>query len=417
MSIRFRHLALAAAAALAAACSDDAVGVVSTSRDDPQIPTLVANPRGAPASVELLAIAYDAVSAMPLQPHAKSRSRGQQAVADVWLQLDEPRRAVTCIEPIADWRRGAGYADYAFWCAQHGDEAEARRTLELAARVAEQHVGEEAQDWQRDRIRAGIARTWLWLGDTEQAATFAAGAEASETVRISAVAALRADESACDAQLAALAEVARTSDFDRLRGELEGCARLFDRFYADAARRERTERAIVAAWNGLPAPVRIDLLVELAGFALGHDDDPAALRLVLDARRQLDGTTWTPDAHVAHLARLAGLRHRAGDPEGARRDADAALAQFTAERARIVDIDRADTLRPLAEAYQAMGDTTAALSIYAQAIEEGAQNPNSRPRAEDLSATCCSMALSGVTPDAALWARLRELSDGLGDPW
>jgi tetratricopeptide (TPR) repeat protein len=417
MSIRFRHLALAAAAALAAACSDDTVGVVSTSGDDPQIATLVANPHAEPASIELLAIAYDAVSAMPLQPHAKSRSRGQQAVADVWLQLDEPRRALTCIEPIADWRRGAGYADYAFWCAQHGDEAEARRTLELAARVAERHVGEEAQDWQRDRIRAGIARTWLWLGDEAQSAAFAAGAPAAETGRISAVASLRADATACDEQLAALAETARTRDFDQIRAALGSCARLFDRFYTDPARRERIERAIGAAWEGLPAQVRIEVLVELAGTALAHDDGPTALRLLQDARLQLDGTTWTPDAHVMLLAQLAGLRHRAGDPEGARRDADAALAQFTAERARIVDIDRADTLRPLAEAYQAMGDTTAALSIYAQAIEEGAQNPNSRPRAEDLSATCCSMALSGVTPDAALWARLRELSDGLGDPW
>lgn len=416
MNIRLRHLALAAAV-LAAACSDESVGAVSNSGGSARVAALIADPRAAPASIELLDLAYAAVSAMPLHPHVKSRSRDQEAVADAWLQLDEPQRALACIEPIADWRRGAGYADYAFWCAQHGDEAQARRFIALAAEIAEQHVGEEAQDWQRDRIRAGIARTWLWLGDSEQAAAFAAGAAASETGRIAAVASLQADEPACDAQLAALAEVAKTRDFEQLRAALEGCARLFDRFYTDAPRRERAERAIAAAWEGLPAQVRIELLTELAGFALAHDDGPTALRLLRDARGQLDATTWTPDAHVALLARLAGLRHRAGDPEGARRDADAALAQFTAERARIVDIDRADALRPLAEAYQAMGDTAAALSIYAQAIEEGAQNPNSRPRAEDLSASCCSMALCGVTPDAALWARLRELRDGLGDPW
>ena len=417
MIIRLRHLALAAAAALAAACSDETVGAVSNSGGAPRVAALAANPRAAPASIELLDIAYAAVSAMPLQPHVKSRSRDQEAVADVWLRLDEPQRALACVEGIADWRRGSGYADYAFWCAQHGDEAEARRTLALAAQIVEQHVGEESQDWQRDRIRAGIARTWLWLGDTEQAAAFAAGAGAAETGRIAAVASQRAGEAECDAQLAALAECATTRDFDQIRAALEGCARLFDRFYADAARRERVERALTAAWGGLPAQVRIELLAELAGFALEHGDPPTALRLVQDARRQLEGTTWTPDAHVALLAKLAGLRHRAGDAEGARRNADAALAQFTAERARIVDIDRADALRPLAEAYQAMGDTAAALSIYAQAIEEGTQNPNSRPRAEDLSATCCSMALAGVTPDAALWTRLRELRDGLGDPW
>jgi tetratricopeptide (TPR) repeat protein len=417
MNIRLRHLALAVAAALAAACSDETVGAVSNSGGSARVAALVANPRAAPASIELLDLAYAAVSAMPLHPHVKSRSRDQEAVADVWLELDEPQRALACIEPIADWRRGAGYADYAFWCARHGDEAQARRSLELAAQIAEKHVGEEAQDWQRDHIRAGIARTWLWLGDEAQAAACAAGASAAETGRISAVASLRADATECDEQLAALAELAKTRDFDQIRAALGSCARLFDRFYTDQPRRERIERAIGAAWEGLPAQVRIEVLVELAGTALAHDDGPTALRLLQDARLQLDGTTWTPDAHVTLLAKLAGLRHRAGDPEGARRDADAALAQFTAERARIVDIDRADTLRPLAEAYQAMGDTAAALSVYAQALEEGAQNPNSRPRAEDLSATCCSMALSGVTPDAALWTRLRELRDGLGDPW
>jgi len=82
-----------------------------------------------------------------------------------------------------------------------------------------------------------------------------------------------------------------------------------------------------------------------------------------------------------------------------------------------VNIYRAGALRPLAEAYQSMGDTAAALTVFKKAVEEGVENPNSRPRVEDLSATCRSMALSGVEPDADLWARLREVFTGLGQPW
>jgi hypothetical protein len=64
-----------------------------------------------------------------------------------------------------------------------------------------------------------------------------------------------------------------------------------------------------------------------------------------------------------------------------------------------------------------MGDKSIALSMYKQAIEEGGANPNSRPCAEDLSATCCSMALAGVEPDEELWMRIHQAYGALGHPW
>ena len=74
-------------------------------------------------------------------------------------------------------------------------------------------------------------------------------------------------------------------------------------------------------------------------------------------------------------------------------------------------------LRPLAEAYLAQDDVATARTLYAQAVEAGVANPNSRPRAEDLSATCCSMALHGFEPDEALWARLVAVRASLAEPW
>jgi hypothetical protein len=71
----------------------------------------------------------------------------------------------------------------------------------------------------------------------------------------------------------------------------------------------------------------------------------------------------------------------------------------------------------VAEAYAAMGDRAAALAVYREAIAAGVGNPNSRPRAEDLAATCTSMARADIEPDDALWARIRTIRDGLGDPW
>jgi hypothetical protein len=68
----------------------------------------------------------------------------------------------------------------------------------------------------------------------------------------------------------------------------------------------------------------------------------------------------------------------------------------------------------VAEAYQALGHTEAALMVYKRAAIEGALNPNVRPRAEDLASTCCSMAESGAEPDGGLWEKLAEIQAGLG---
>ena len=96
---------------------------------------------------------------------------------------------------------------------------------------------------------------------------------------------------------------------------------------------------------------------------------------------------------------------------------DASMPRMMPEREQIVDIYRAGVLRDLAEAESVMGDAASALALYAQAVEEGVHNINSRPRAEDLSATCRSMAVHGVAPDPELRERMAAIFEGLGSPW
>jgi hypothetical protein len=163
--------------------------------------------------------------------------------------------------------------------------------------------------------------------------------------------------------------------------------------------------------------VRLELGTRMASIALDHGDRAEALRRLDEARGLLEVSRFTPELRIALAARMAALRHRAGDAEAAERDAAAELARFDAERERIVDVFRGGALRPLAEAYHAMGDGRTALAIYARAVEEGALNPNSRPRADDLVATCCSLAVEGVEPGGELWTKLRSIYEGLGEPW
>jgi tetratricopeptide (TPR) repeat protein len=366
----------------------------------------------------LLDMAFKAASAMPVDPHLKNRSRAQQAVGAACFELDQPRRALGYVEQIGDWRRGEGLADFAFYCARHGDESEVDRYLELAHQVAESSAkGENSQDWQIDRINVTIAKTHAWLGHASEAARLASGTADSEAGKVEAVQAMLIDASSFEQRVKELDAIVANGNFDQTRGALETYAQLFNRFYGDREKRDRVEQSVKDSWSKLPTMARIEVMLELAGFAADHHDQVRALALVDETQKMFDGAVWTAEFQVPLMARIARLCHRAGDRERARNQIDAALAMFAAKREEIVDIYRAGALRTIAETYQAMGETAAASKTYKQAIEAGIENPNSRPRAEDLSATLCSMAVHGVEPDAGLWTRITDIEAGLGDPW
>ncbi len=372
--------------------------------------------------IELLDLAFRAASALPIQPHIKNRSRAQEQVVTACLALDQPRRAAGYIERIANWRRGAGYADLAFYLARAGETETVQVWLDLALEAAaraekDDNPLESAQEWKEDRIRARVAQTYAWLGQKSEATRIAAGAVDSESGKVAVVEAMHAPAEAFDEQMAELDKVIATGSFDQVRNALEACARLFDRFQADAERRSRAEAKIKASWGKLPIPVRLELLMQLSGFALDHADAGKALELIEEAHAIMDSSRWSADYQIPLQARLATLRHRAGETEKACSEATAALALFDAQRERIVNIDRAGVLRALAEAYASIIDDESARSLYARAVEAGVENPNSRPRAEDLSATCTSMARNGIEPGAELLERMVQIHAHLGVPW
>ena len=361
---------------------------------------------------ELLDLAFETAAAIPIKPHIKDRSRAQEKVVAASLELDQPLRALSCIEKIDNWRRGAGYADLAFYCARHGYTNEVQQYLDLALQISE-----SAEDWRRDQIRVKIANAYALLGEARQADQYVKGLADAELGKVAGVKAMIAGEDYFDEQMNELDALIAPNNFDIVENALKACANLFNRFYDDAERRSLVEEKIKTSWDKLPIFMRIELLTELAGFALDHADQDKALELVNEAQLFMDGAQWRPEHRIPMISKLVKLRFRAGDRQKARTDADDLRALFDSQRDKIVNIDRAGALRPLAEAYQSMGDTVAALAVYKRAVEEGVENPNSRPRAEDLSATCCSMALYGVEPDAELRTRIRQINEGLGDPW
>jgi hypothetical protein len=361
----------------------------------------------------LLQTAFDVATAIPMVPHIKDRSKMQEAAATLCLKLDQPQRALGYIEKIGDWRRGSGYADYAFYCAQHGFTNEVQKYLDLAEQISSL----ADQDWRRDRIRIKISSTHTLLGQTVQADRFQTNIEASESGKVARVEALMSSEDTFASQMKELDALIASGTFDAVKNALYACAGFFDRFYADPVRRAQAEEKIKTSWNPLPLFIRIELLMELADVALGHADQSKALEFVNETQAILDGAAWPAEYIIPTAARLAGYRFRSGEQAAARSAADGLLTFYDQHQSEIINIDKAEVLMAVAEALPLMGDSSAALAVYKKAVEAGVENPNSRPRAEDLSAICLSMAKYAVEPDAALWSRIREIQANFGDPW
>lgn len=361
---------------------------------------------------ELLVLTFETATAIPREPHIKDRSRTQEKVVLASLQLDQPLHALSCIEKIENWRRGAGYGDLALYCARHGFADEAKQYANLAIQISE-----SAEDWRRDHIRGKIANTYTMLEQTREADQYGTHLADAESGKVAVIKAMIAGEDAFDDQMNALNALLLSGKFDIVDNALKACAQLFNRFYDDVNRRSLVEEKMKTSWEKMPIFKRVEYLTELAGFALDHGDQPKSLELVNEAQTFMDGAQWRPEHRIPLASKLVTLRFRGGDGQKARTDADALLALFDSERDTIVNIDRAESLRSLAETYQSLGSTEMALTIYKRAVEEGVENPNARPRAEDLTDTCLSMALHEVAPDAELWTRIRQIYQGLGEPW
>ncbi|MCB9892027.1 MAG: hypothetical protein H6832_17825 [Planctomycetes bacterium] len=368
---------------------------------------------------DLLEVAFTGASKYPIDPHIKSRSKTQSEVVDAALELDQPLIAQRYIASIANWRAGVGYADLALWCFENGFEPECRRYLALAEERIEGAKSEGAgQGWRADRIRAHVARVYRLLEDDEQVAKFGkAIEEASEQVHLSKVLADTIPASQFDDEIARVERALETKEFDAIRAALTTCVHLYDRFYTDAAKREQLHALVTESKTKLPLEIRIDFLLELSDAASRHDDKDEAARIVKSTTGLLHEGRWLPENEVPLRARVAIAMARAGDPTRARSELETTEQFYEDKLDTIVDIYRGQCLRAIAEAWQALGDHTRALAAYARAAEAGTLNPNSRPRADDLAATCCSLAITNCEPDAALWKRLEEIRDGLGDPW
>ena len=370
------------------------------------------------AQRELLDLAYASASRFPVDPHIKNRSRSQQAVVEAALAAGDLERAVAYARGIENWRRGLSLAMVAY---SHAAAGRRDAALALLTEAEEDLLGnsadENAQKWRADRVRSWIASTWFALGDEDKRQEYGADLESSELERISLEEGRRLGTEALGEYLGGVDLVLDKGDHERVRAVLAALTELHRRFYPDESLRGAIATRVDAAERQVARDLYVDAMLRMAQGASEAGDQDAAAAYVRRAQDYCDAGRWDADDGAILRSRLAIGWSRAGRVDLARKILDAASAEFDAREEELFDMFRASPLRSLAEGYLHAGELEKAADHYARAVEAGALNPNSRPRAIDLADTLCSMVLNGYRPTDSLRERMTEISDGLGNPW
>lgn len=368
-----------------------------------------------PYRKHLLDLAFSTASSMPLHPHIKDRSRREQEIVEGALTLNQPETAMKFGCQVSNWRRGMAYSAIALYCARHGEKQidALRPLLDEAVRIAKL----ADQDWRKHRVYVNVAKTYYVLGDEQMVDALTIGAEDSEQCKVERIRAESADDERFAERLEAIDAMLRLGTFDQVKAGLQAYVALFGTFYADADRRRMIESRIKAGWTPMPLLIRIDLVLDLADQAIANDDRKKAGELVSEAKQIVDSATWPVDYYIPLCARLADYQFRVGDKQAAAKSLAETVAKYDESRDQIQSFERAEVLRPVAEAMNVVGTKEQTLALYRRVVEEGNVNPNARTRANDLARTCLSMAIHDIEPDEELWALMREIKTKLVAPW
>lgn len=379
----------------------------------------------APFQRDLLEFAFEAASKFPKFPHKKNRGRAQEQVLEACFELELPKLALSMAPQAEGWRRGLVYADFAYFSAKQGVTAYAPEYLEMAEAVIAEELADPAhQAWRVDKVRQKISRALAELGRLDEAVEVAGKIDPSSrgSVDVHWAATISTKVQDMDAaqareDLQRITESWESQTLGEQYASLLVLSALHGRFFEDEALRAALEERVLLRYFKLPASVRLDAMAPMVGHYLANEDVEGAKDVIVQMGDLIEKTRWRTEDQLPELSRLAELRIDAGDRVRARADLEAALRSYQEQRDSMFDIYRCEALRPVALGFHALGDAEQFAGLLALAVEEGAENPNARPRCDDLVETCVTLARRGIEPPPAVMARLREISAGLVEPW
>ena len=382
----------------------------SAAVNSPQSPAAASSATTSRSS--LLTTAFAVASSMPVDPHGRDRSRLQEAVARACLDSDMVDQAAELADQMQGWRRGHVIALCGQYFARRGQTDSARDCADRALLV---DVGDTT--WGKDVVVTEVAKIYVLLGDESRAYSLVAVGQPTERGQVETARTAQVPMDQMDGQADMFDQAIATGNFDLARGGIDGYLVWLDRVIDDAPRRARALTALSGAFPGLPLDLQVRYRVQLAEVLYSRGYKELAKTEVDCASALFKATVFLPEDTAPLGAVIAKARFRMGDADSARSELRALRAAYNAQSDLIVNLRRAASLRALAEGFLLLGDSDDAVESYKAALDAGAINPNARPRAEDLSATCVSMAMSGFQPSPEFMLRIDNLRAGLVDPW
>ena len=409
------NTAPAAAPAAPAAAGDDASpapAVRHVADFKPYVPMSAAQREA------LLRIGFDGASAMPEYSNAKDRARAQAIVVRGALDADLVDLAAELSMRTAEWRGADAMVLVAERYVKDGKPDKAREFALRAKDSMEQRHEKGELDWAYERVLTGVGIVYLRLGDMDQAGRYLRSTQPGEIARFQTALAQVQSPERFPLQAEAFDKAIAANNFELARGAVEGYLSWLERLpNDDPARRERILSAVSGALPKFPADARERLMERTAEVLAKQADIAGARGWLAQAGTVLAATGLQEEDITPAKCDLAAVRARIGDRDEALADLDAAKRDYLERRFRIQSPFRARSARALAEGYAAVGDLDSAVNCYQSALSDGIVNPNSCPRAEDLAATCASIARSGVPVPDDVQDRIKRIRVDFRDPW
>ena len=336
----------------------------------------------------------------------------QALVAQACIKNGSLIQAIQYASKIEGWRQGELFALIG---QQYATANETQLARDFAARAME--VATNETDWRRERIVIDAAKIYLKLGDSAKASTLLEGATQAELGKLEAARTAIVLESQLDNQADMFDKAIATKNFDLARGGIDGYLVWLDRVSQDEIRITRALKAIDDALLELPLDLQVKYGIDLADHLHKNLKRDLAILKLDKAAEIFSATTFLPEDVAPLGAMIARARIRLGDESSARLLLQRLYSEYSTRREGIVNLRRATSLRALGEGFYELGDRDDAIACYNLALEEGTINPNARPRAEDLVATCISMAEYGISLTPDLKNRIDSIRSSLTYPW
>ena len=378
----------------------------------PAIQTPASPPLANLSRDDLLDLAFQISTSIPIEPFASDRARMQALVSQACIKNGSLIQAIQYASRIEGWRQGELFALIG---QQYATANETQRARDFAARAME--VATNEIDWRRERIVIETAKIYLQLGDSGKASALVEGVTQAELGKLETARTAIVLQSQLDNQADMFDKALATKNFDLVRGAIEGYLVWLDRVSEDEIRTTRALTVIDDALPGLPVDLQVKYGIDFADHLHKNLKRDLAILKLDKATEIFSATTFLPEDVAPLGAMIARARIRMGDEQSARLLLQRFYSEYSTRREGIVNLRRAKSLRALAEGFCELGDRDDAIACYTWALEEGTINPNARPRAEDLGATCLSMAEYGIPLTPELKHQIDTIRSSLTYPW